>query len=235
MKKLFCALACGIAFCSPVQAALVTFQFSAVIVRAVITDDPDDFDWNSATIEGLTFEAGNTVHGRVSYDTSLPVWQGKRSIPGQTSYKGTGGISLNVVENGFSFSSTSADIPQMHVSNDRPSSTSKIDGFGFVSHTTPRDVVTPLVASFSVVDYTGTAFDSTALPSDLDLSRFQDHELGLYYYNANGENWAQWAADITSLELVNEVPEPATLASLLTALALLIALGRHRARNTSVV
>jgi hypothetical protein len=227
MKKVIFALACVIAMCSPAQAALVTFQYTAV-VNFGATDDENGSSFEFAAINGYTIVPGNTVRGYISYDTSLPVWFNRNLA--ESYYKGgAGGMALDVVENGFSFRSTSADVLQMGVTNDRTFFGMTTDSFGFSSHTYRMEDTPPLSATFFLHDATATAFNSKALPSQLDLSRFQQANVILYY--TLGANSAQFTANITSLALVNDVPEPSTLLSMGTALALLFAFGRYRTRN----
>lgn len=229
MKKLICALTCGIALCGSANAALVTFQYSAVVVDTV-TSDASGYNWDASLINGFRTVVGNNVRGTFSYDTATPVWfQWK---PQATYYLGDGGMSLDVVENGFSFLSTSADIPQKEIFNDFREYGENLDSFGISSHTFAQNKVPPLVATFSLFDYTGTALATNQLPAQLDLSRFQQNTVVMDYNF--GDNWSQFTANVTSLELVSDVPEPTTTASFVTGLLMLLASGRFRTRNSSL-
>ncbi len=223
MKKLFSALACVLLLCGPAHAAVLSFEYTAVVSFGVSSDENGD-DWNVARINGAEIVAGNTVRGSFSYDTSTPVWfQWK---PTDTYFLGGGSMSLLVLENGFSFNSTAADLPQMAVLNDSTSYGGTMDSFSITSHTYYENAVPPLVATFSMFDYSGSAFSSGGLPTEFDVSRFQQKSVNLTY--THGDYTNQFDANITSLRLVNDVPEPATMATLISGLVLLFALRQLR-------
>ncbi|HEY0065373.1 MAG TPA: PEP-CTERM sorting domain-containing protein [Telluria sp.] len=93
----------------------------------------------------------------------------------------------------------------------------------FTSHTT-SGFVPRLKASLGLYDDTGTAFNTSGLPTQLTLNNFQQHDITMYYFD--GQYKSQFGADLTSLKRVNDVPEPASGALLASGLALLVAARR---------
>jgi hypothetical protein len=69
-----------------------------------------------------------------------------------------------------------------------------------------------------------------ALPSNLDLSLFEQHTV-ILDFNRDGA-WAQFTADLLTLERVNDVPEPATPATVMAGLTLLAFVCRVRHRKS---
>jgi hypothetical protein len=217
MRKYLLALAIACSLCGAANAAIVTFGYTAVVTIAA-TDGPGGFNWGSAQFDGNTVVTGNTVRGMLSYDTATPTWLQPR--PGVQLYRGGfGEFSLNVLENGFSFQSTSTDYPQLQVGNNSAQYHGSTDWFAFSSYKYETDDLPVYSASFSLFDRADTAFDSMALPSNLDLSLFEQHTVVLDFDRAGA--WAQFTADLLTLERVNEVPEPATAATVMAGLTLL--------------
>jgi hypothetical protein len=90
------------------------------------------------------------------------------------------------------------------------------DAFGF---DTATGITSEQRAGLFLRDSSGTAFDNTTLPSNLDLSRFNQRTLD-YHFGAD-EQAIEVDATITSLQLLSAVPEPDTYLMLASGLGLL--------------
>ena len=231
MKKLLFALACLTSFHSVAHAALVRYAYTGVVYIAG-TDSPTAYVSGVAALDdGYSVFEGNTVTGTITYDTDTALWVSTgRNVD---YYKGIGASTLDVIENGFHFASTSADNPQLQVADNTDMYDGSVDLFGFSSHTYRRGAEPRYVLGFGVFDFTGTAFQSKALPPLLELDRFQQRDVTFYYYGDDVKS--QFSAEINSLKLVSEVPEPATPALVFAGIALLVGLRRFKAGSRSLV
>jgi hypothetical protein len=73
MRRYLLALAIACSLCGAANAAIVSFEYTAVVTIAV-TDGPGGFNWGSAQFDGHTVATGNTVRGLLTYDTATPTW-----------------------------------------------------------------------------------------------------------------------------------------------------------------
>lgn len=230
MRTLFslAALAAACFITGTAGAEVITYQFTATVSAGNVfypdgSDDPD-----VAQMGDLQVVAGNTVTGRFSYDTAMPKWFAPR--PNLQMYLGgQGALSLQVVQNGWRFDSSAADRPQAGVSTDGGMYRDGSDHFSFTSHTHDGDHLPPYVAGLLFYDKDGTAFDTTAMPAALDLRMFEQATLDVQYYGPAFQS--QFYAQLTSLERVAAVPEPANAAMMLAGLALLSGVCRLRSHR----
>ena len=214
MKKIILTLISFFTFLGTANAALLTFQYSGVVTDTYYSDK-NGFDPNIAHIDGYDVLRGYAVGGTLFYDSSNSLWLTHRL--GFNAYLGTGSISVEISRNGFLFQSSSADNPQFLVGNNSRLYNGA-DFFTFSSFTAFD--VPELYATFFLVDSTGSVFSSAALPTELDLSRFSQRTLTQYFQR--GEIESQFTANITSLKLINAVPEPSSALLLLLGFGFLI-------------
>lgn len=201
---------------SSAHAEFITFEFTATISNILQYDPSLPFLVDSVDILGSTIQTSETVHGIMTYDTSAPVWTIQKQVPVPVVfYKDMGSLSLSF-QGGLSFDSRAfAETPQMSMLNN---STTYRGGDG-ISFSTSSRIDPEQRASLFLFDQTGTAFDSTALPGNIDLNRFNQRSLS-YYFGAN-EQTIEVSTTITSLQLLSAVPEPDTYLMMASGLGLL--------------
>lgn len=227
MTKFLAVLACAISLCGSTNAAVLKFQYTGTVSSA-FTETAEGFA-DIARIDGFEVQAGNTARGTVTYDTSNPIW----FVPQRPLivYQGHGEITATVLENGFSLATLASEHHQMNVGNDSSLYGGSSDFFSVSGVSTDSSGALVRLVDFFLYDGTGTAFESQELPTKLDLSRFQQADLTVSY--VNGDYWTQFTVDIGSLELVTEVPEPASGALLFAGLGLLLGVRRFSSPKIS--
>lgn len=225
MNKLLAALICTISLCGSANAEIVKFEYTGRVTSAT-TDRPEGYLSNKALIDGYTITYGNTVKGTVTYDTATP-WS--NTLYGLDFYRGFGEITATVMENGFAIATTPAEEHQLGVGNDSSMWSQNSDAFWLTAISRYDSGDFKRFVSFVAFDHTHTVFDGTELPKHLDLGDFQDVRLTVDYIN--GQYWTLFSVDIDSLELVREVPEPASGALLFTGLGLLLGARRFSPRK----
>jgi hypothetical protein len=220
MRKYLLALISGALICAPLQAAVISFEYSGIVSIAT-TYANETVTWGSAEFGQSIIVEGNHVSGTISYDTDTARWFQRGGID---FYKGVGASTLKVLENGFAFASTSADVPQLQVGNNSASYRG-YDHFGFASHTYANGSEPTYSLNFGLFDKTGSAFSSNLLPTHLELSQFHQSTVIAYYYAPGIES--QFTADLISLNRANEIPEPASLALMLSFIVLIFSKRRR--------
>jgi hypothetical protein len=219
MKKILATFLCSWFINSLAQASVITYEFTAIVDLTFQSNlDYSNVQWNSpVAIRGSTINLGDTVKGRLSFDTATPatIRYLHHTIPFMTSYMNTGSIIFAYDQSGFKFHSGPLGNPQCSVANDSVLYDGD-DGFG--CSTTSREQPNES-AEFSLFDSTGTALNSTELPTALDLNRFSQRDL--YYRYFDEKITFDVNSTLTSLRRVSEVPEPGTFLILLTGFGML--------------
>ena len=215
IKASLAAVVTALAFGSA-QAEVVTFEFTATVSGIFQFDPSLPLLADSVNVLGSTIRNSETLHGTMSYDTSAPIWviQKRAAVP-LVFYKDMGSMTLTFHDGLHFDSAATAETPQISV-GDNSTTYRGADTFGF---STASRITAEQNASLFLVDRSGTALGSTSLPSDLDLSRFNQRTL--YYYFGSGEQAIEVDATITSLQLLSAVPEPDTYLMLAGGLGLL--------------
>jgi len=200
------AVACAIMVAGAAQAASVTYNFGGTL---------DSVD---GTITFLS--VGDSFTGSFTFDSTSPnTYVG----PAQAVYPE--GFSITTKVHGYSFFSNSnpSNCPgcgNVTVVNDAAV------GDLFIARNESDPVSGPHPNGFTLYDlsvnlydFTGVAFNSNALPSNLALSAFDYHRLGLSFLDAGG-NGRGAGGEITSLSLATAAPVPEASSSAMLALGL---------------
>ncbi len=129
---------------------------------------------NPGAISGT--KAGDPFSGKLVYDDSTPVdTPGANPAVYTTLPPLASGLGMTLTIGGNTYSAETGDLMQLKVGNDLTGMFP--DVFTAVSFVNVGGSAT--VASFGLADTTGTAFSSTALPTSLDLSKFDFSKLTL--------------------------------------------------------
>ena len=227
MKTLLAVLACAISLCGSAKAELIKFKYTGIITTA-FTSGPGGLSFGTSTAGGFNTNEGYSVTGTVTYDTSAPVWL--TPPQGFVLYKGIGEITAAVLENGFALATSQPDL-HLGVANNNSIWQGNTDAFWLNGSTYDASGTNTRSVGFSLFDSTATAFDGTGLPTHLTLGDFQQARLEVNYYD--GDYWTGFAVDINSLELVRDVPEPATGTLLFAGLGLLVGVRQFSGRKFS--
>ncbi|MYM21610.1 PEP-CTERM sorting domain-containing protein [Duganella sp. FT135W] len=198
------------------QAEVITYEFTATITSIAQFDPSLPFRVDSVNILGNTVRTYDTVHGIMSYDTSAPIWTIQKRVPVPiVFYKDMGHMSLSF-QGGLNFDSTAfPETPQMAILNN---STTYEGGDG-ISFSTASRIDPDQHANIFLFDQTGTAFNNTALPTNLDLNRFDQRSLT--YDFGSDDHTIEVSATVTSIQLISAVPEPSTGMLMMAGLSLL--------------
>lgn len=223
------ALAAACTFAGGANAEIITYQFSATVIGGAVTYADGSDDFGMALMGDARVLYGDSLTGRLSYDTDMPKWLTPRPDL-QLYLGGNAGLSYRIAESGFTFASSGADLPQASVGINGSRYRGVTDHFSLTSHSySEDDTVPPYVTSLLFVDRDGTAFDTTALPAVLDLRWFEQVTLSTLHFGPAYNS--QFYAQVTSLERVSAVPEPASSAMLLAGLGLLAGARLRRQRR----
>lgn len=225
------------------QGAIVFFEFTGTIT-SVISNDPD----NPSAIFGAIVAPGDPVSGYFSLDTTAPVVGSEDGITGSgTAYGQNQPFRIFLEMGGVPFESDGLFIAT--VVNDFFNTTggTPIDGFGVSDgvETGPDLSGTTILVNGEVksgwinlqfIDSTATAFDSTAIPTSLNLSDFNfaggrvggtepSGQINPFFYSAT--------FSIDSMQ-VTAIPEPSlTLLGSVVVLGMVVR-GRRRSRQESL-
>jgi len=214
------AVATLLAFCgpTPAQAALVSYDFAGTFT---VASDP---------LTSFGISAGDTFAGSFTYDTSLSVIS---SGPGNVLYEQPAPIApsaFSVAVNGVQYTAADSSAPLRIQVTDNSGGLK--DQFVYLT-VFSGSLVHPLSGSYpfstmalSLRDDSNTVFNSTAIPSSLDLNDFDVAMFSINLSQDLGDPASEtlFLGTITSL---TSVPEPGSLMLMLTALPL-IGLARRR-------
>ncbi len=195
-----------------VHAAQITYEFSVNVtgIYDFIDNVPHELASTVYPVGGVV-RLGDTFHGQFSFDASKLQMPAAMQTPTSRYYYGPAGSAL-----GFSFSTPGGATYHSQPLNDGSIQLehSAYDYFGIV------DGGSPVRAALVLANWNGGAFDSLALPSAMKLTDFNYSWFRTSWYTGTGSIAID--GKVTALVAVVEetnVPEPATWAMLLLALA----------------
>lgn len=186
---------------------------------------------------GPTLSIGEQFNGYVDIDRSMPVLR-KDPEGHWLSYEIMGSATQMHIENTagtFVFQS----IPKLHTYEGGVVSVEDVaagKGTDRVSYraTGSYDTGYSNFVDFRVADPSGTALPDMRLPSSFNLQIFPDSTFSTTWMTVQGPNGGKefvFTAQITSLQSVSAVPEPATWSALLAGFAVVGATGARRSRR----
>ena len=174
----------------------------------------------SSTLPGQIFAIGDHVFGTLSLNTNVSLSGYQPPIPSSGTYQlYSGGVmaGLQFFENNWQFNSGSDESSSLiQIANNA----STFDGWDvfYAGAYAPYSPVTFESMTFNFFDSSGTVFNSSelsALPADfLSLSAFNYANLDYGWLRVADGSQMHASGHLTSLELVNAVPAPATSALL---------------------
>ena len=229
MNKLWIDVA-GLLLSMSARAELVTFEYTGMV--NFIREWPVNQQYTHAralaasTIAPGTIRVGHTFSGTLTYDTAMNRWNmGDPALEGYYSDLGNG----------------------RYV----PSSTIRFDQAGWQLLTRPQS---PLITVFDLgTDYASISYalapngnlwfslssgidalNGPAIPSDIDLARFDEPFVTLTWTNDQASATLETRGMLTSLTRVAPVPEPSTYLLLAAGLAVVAGGARRRAARLNV-
>lgn len=230
LPKLFMAglvcLAAGTA-----QAGMVTYRFTASIAWMNEADlGSGGFpDVDHSTLPGTLIKVGDTITGTISYDTGaalsafqptpFPDLRSAIYDPGAHEF-----ITYTIDRTGYTFCSDPAlrQFAYYQVS-DAVANPAGVIGDSFSASMINADDSFERDVRLIVKDADGAALQDTAMPPQLDPTRFREGQLTGGFTRRRDNAWMGFDADITSLA---EVPEPAVPGLLLAGAAGMAVVGR---------
>lgn len=198
-----CGLVGALALSGAAQAAIVAYNFSGF----VITTSPV---YPSILI-------GSPFHGSFAYDSDAPINSIGLGPPAEQRESDVAVLSFSLDFGAFadSYGGVGENITGVSDSS-APPGVPSYDRF-FINAFNPPEAAGPAIAlRLTLVDHTNSAFSSAALPSSLDLSRFDSAIADL-----DDEEGTRVRGMLTSLTRVSAVPEPATWAMMIAGFGLL--------------
>jgi hypothetical protein len=228
MKRFLGAIATSVVLTSSAQAAIYTFEYTAMV--SSIAEYPDAFGFGPSTsvqstsITGAAISVGDTVTGVVSYDSQMPIASQSHDASGNyVSYGYVASLqltanfaaaNLHFAPNGYQFGGLASF----------PAGSAFHDSFGLGAYRynyLPDGGMTQEVLGIHFEDSTHTKFDGYTVPG-ADVATFDSNNLA-YEFGSTGSNQrVAIGSNIVGLRLVSAVPEPSTYAMLLGGLMLLL-------------
>lgn len=207
MNKLLLALACASAV--PAHAEIVSFDYTAVISTLRQGPAADQLEGRAVVSTNLfpgALRVGDSVHGRLSYDTSTPQFSSSAtSVTYAWGYNTQSTLLSDNSGQGWSVGGWSA----LSVTNGQYSDSFTISN----QQPGPWNSI-----SFLFSDPKGTAWSTLNIPVALDPADFYQAEVHSSW-TIGSEN-IKVGGFITSMTRVSPVPEPATWALLAAGLAM---------------
>lgn len=215
------------------QASIVTYDFKAKInsIFEYVASIGAIQYVESSSFLGPIVSNGNSVVGTFFYDTESPLSPYYQPLAPATGtyqiYSGSqnyNGMQFSIFGSGLVVYTTAGDeysMPNLQVANNASTFGGwDIFYFGTTSSLDPSRFG---IASINLHDPSGTVFQSSTIPADLNLQNFQFASLGAGYVSQISGNQLQLGAELTSLTptIVSSVPEPETYAMLLTGLGIM--------------
>jgi hypothetical protein len=235
MKRYFGAIAASVLLSSSAHAAIYTFEYTATV--SSIAEYADAFGGGTPTsvlstsIPGGTISIGDTVTGKVSYDSNMPISFESHDASGNyVSYGYVASLQLTAdfaaanvhfSPNGYQYGGQSSF----------PSGSPYNDSFGLGAYRYAYlggGGMSQEVLGIHFEDSTHTKFDGHTLPG-AEIATFDSNNMVYDYANNFTDQKASITGNITSVHLVSAVPEPESYAMLLGGLALLAWRRRSRA------
>lgn len=236
MKRLAGAIVASLALCNSAHATIYSFEYTAVVTS--IVENLNSFGGGSDTyvqttqVPGVTISVGDTVTGRISYDSHMRLWDEYHDIDGNFNSYSYYDSSIELSAN---FVPASLQVVPYSVLGAGQSSyqtdSTHVSAFGLGGYTyrrAPDGDVAQEMLQVEFVDSAHTKFEDNAIPG-ANLSTFDNKTLEYYYRGGYVFQSASITGNITSMHLISAVPEPSTYAMLLGGLMLLAWRRRNRA------
>jgi hypothetical protein len=222
-KELAAGMLAAMAWMGSAQATVQTYDFTAVVQDVTSIIGYTVSSSGEGKDPGTVINSGDIVTGRFSFDDAMPYWSPfpDPSVDPQSSASrsysymtipNTTSLEYTIASIGFSFSNYYGSVTVENNAN-LGTDVFRVEG----SRGTTYDDTT--AGSIALINSTGTLFSNGTIPKALSLSDF-DRTFMEARWNRPSDGGVVWANSVmTSLTRVEEVPEPASVALLITALA----------------
>lgn len=237
LKKLV-GLACGLALLGSAEAKVVSYDFTITVDHIVEMDNNVNPVYvQSSTRPGALVTVGEKVHGTFSFDTDTPksvFYQPPAQAQGSWVLYSDPANYKNPIDAAFLNSGLHTTVPAGVKVNstvqvlDNATVLNNGDGFWLSNSASYKgEIFTNLIL---LGDSTGAAFNSAAIPGQLNLSQFNYGSYGFSRMSADNK-WVEVDCDFTTLTLSPTAPVPEPSTYLMFGAGLMLLAWRRKSRG----
>lgn len=232
-RALALAMLAGTAFVAgAARADIVEYSFTATISHEAQLDNTGTYNLiNSSSLLGTNVALQDTISGLFFYDTTASTSSAYQlATPASGSnhvyMNSAAGMQFTDLSSGASYASNPAGIATLAVwNNDSNVSGADMLALGTTAATDPSGMKSG--AAINLVDASGSAFQDSQVPTQLNQQQFGSGNLAAYWHTADGQILFI-TADLQTMTPMAPVPEPTTVSMLLAGLGALALLARRR-------